>query len=213
MRSTWEKLLSIIIIALTMYFVLSLVSAMIPYEEAPRVEIATNGTTVCVIQSLREAVLWPVGIVLFFSLAIGASVIIVCRKGVVSDTELSGTRRWLGWMLLGVVVLPFVAVTFGMVVLSPYREFRKATVGPEGIVLSSLYRSWSIRLSDVQEVEILRRERTAAHERLLDLQVLLKTKDNREYWSAEVESLAPNSPDFRRCEAVLRKTIEALKGR
>jgi len=68
MRIAWERMLSIIVIAPTMYFVLSLVSAMIPYEEAPRVEFATDGTTVCVIQSLREAVLWPVGIVLFFSL-------------------------------------------------------------------------------------------------------------------------------------------------
>lgn len=138
MRIAWERMLSIIVIAPTMYFVLSLVSAMIPYEEAPRVEFATDGTTVCVIQSLREAVLWPVGIVLFFSLVCGASTFIVYRKWE-PDIDLSEARRFLGRIIAGVLILLFAALMFGMVGVYPYRAFRKVTVGPGEIVAAAQF--------------------------------------------------------------------------
>lgn len=210
MRIAWERMLSIIIIASTMYFVLSLVSAMIPYEEAPRVEIATDGTTVCVIQSLREAVLRPVGIVLFFSLVSGASAVIVYRKWE-PDIDVSKARRFLGRIIAGVLILLFAALICGLVGVYPYRAFRKVTVGPEEIVLSSLYRSWTLPLSDVKDAEVIFTKQSVRGRQSFELQVLVTTIENKRFGSVLVSGLAPNSPEHRKYEAVLGTTVELLK--
>jgi hypothetical protein len=193
-----------------MYALLSLVGKLVPNEAAPHVVELADGTTECVIQSLREAVLLVVGAVLFWVLAVGLSVFVVFRVRNGTDASAGLLPSWMGRALTVVLVLPFAAVAFAMIILGPSRDFRKVVVSHNEITFSSLYWSWSIPRSNVRDATIVVGESLVAGEKLVDLQLRVVTMDTREYRSVLVDSLEVNGFVHRRSEAELRKAVDVL---
>ncbi len=211
MRLSFDKVIFLVVIASTMYAVLSIVSAMFPDEEIPRVVFAANGARTYVIESLRATALLPIGTVLFWGLLIALTPIMLRRQRIPLDAEYGPLRRCLGWIGVCVCVLPFLAITVAVVIISPYRDYRKATVGPEAIAFSSLYSSWTIPMSEVQDVKLIRNERVVTQKRLVDLHLVITTRDNREFRSVQVDGLGPRDRALKEYLAVFDSFAEDVR--
>jgi hypothetical protein len=211
MRLKWENLLIVGAAAGITYLVLSLVSAMIPYEQAPGAYASADGSTTYVIQSLREAVLWPIGFVLFFGLLAVFATVVVRRRDLPIMANASLLRSFLGWTVTGILVLGFLSMVVSVTLFLPYCLYRKAAVQSKVVVLSSLYRSWTIPLPDVQEVEIVYDDQTSRGKRLVGLRLLVTTRDQVHFRSVAVDGLTPGEPKYRNAVALFERLADELR--
>jgi hypothetical protein len=145
MRFKRENIVLLTVALTPTVLVLSLVNALIACEEVSRIDTLASGGTIYVIQSLRCAILWPVGILTFSATAtIAASVVVVRRHSAMRGIQGLRDVFFNGNAAGGLVMLPFLLLLVLLVVVGPYRLFRKVTIERERVTFASLYRSWSI---------------------------------------------------------------------
>ena len=185
MRLTWKKgvaaLFSIVMTAL----VLAVASLFIPEEKAHSVKTLTDGTTVYVIQSLRESVFWPLGAVVL-PLALIVSTRVLYRDEL-EAAKSSSSHNCLGLFLTSIILAPFVIILFLVIVVNPFRLYRTVSINQREVTLSSLYYSWNVPMADVQDVRLI----CHTKRQVVDMQFQVAAADGRTFKSVSVEALAP----------------------
>jgi hypothetical protein len=161
-----------------------LVTAIVPDEVIPRVEIGPNGTTDYHLQGLEDAVLgatWPAVLAVAGYFGLRFAVRKQLRRHGLDDINWSGEPRW-GIAILAILGSFFLLIVFISVVVVPFKNSRTVITGPDSIEFRSLYWSWTIERDELEEVYItqeLRRGRGGLP--LHDIHLVVITKAGARY--------------------------------
>jgi heme/copper-type cytochrome/quinol oxidase subunit 2 len=162
-----------------------LVTVLVPDEIIPRVENQPDGSTSYHLQSLAEAVLGatmiPVlGIIGFFVLRFAARKQLE-RHGLDPTIDWSQESR-LGIVILAILAIMFLCLVFISVVIVPATNLRTVTTRADSIEFHSLYWSWTITRTEVDQANLTRRvQRGRGGEPLHDVHLVVTTKSGARY--------------------------------
>jgi hypothetical protein len=209
MRIAWEKTGVVLCTGVLLVIILGTAASFIPDEVVPREEVFGDGTKIFVLQSLKEAILWPLGFgsfafffFLFGYLFYGRT---LWQNGK-NASPISRTCGILAPLMLGGLVVAFVLV-------EPYRYFREVSLGPNEVAFKCLYRTRTIPRNDILSATVIRDERSGkTGEKLVDLWIHVTTINGQTFRSVKCTLSGPCLPvNLNTYQVLLSRLTEELE--
>jgi len=197
-RFTPWKLLGVLFVGVSTTVVLLCISAVIPPEETPRIDQVPNGSTVYTFESMRQSVLFPVGIFLSVFFAVLSGFIVPRKKEVTSQPTLKEildqTSPWkycqLFWRgfisLIGIAfLLMILLLLIVLIVLNPLNTIRVIQIDQDTAEFHSLLRSWTVQRAQIVQVRIDSKPVTALRPKRTDVRLTVDLAGGRHLKTAQ----------------------------
>lgn len=200
--------------------VLVVLAAIIPDETVPRVRDLGDGATEYCFESLQSAVLFPAGVVAALVFAAVSCFIFKTKKIPKAEGPLpTGWWRYCRWTgkglscTIGAFLLTVLAAV-GLVVLVviPWRRFRRVVVDQETIEMHSLMRSWSLPRSRIARAKFIREDIVVKRQPRADMSFLIEDNAGKRHESVQV-GRNPVDPQFASYVDVFERLESQLKKR
>ena len=191
MRKPLATLVGAVVMLSSIVASVLIAQSLVAQEKAPSRTKLPDGSARFVIQSLRESVSWPAGAA---GLVISGLALPYLLRPITGEDPEEKRRPHIVFRVLGYVLIAFLVFLFAKVLLlDPLLNFRSLVLTSDELSMSSLYRTWSMPLSDISSTHIDRNDTSRRGGPCTDLSYEIRGVDGEVHRSILVTCSRPGA--------------------